>query len=627
MKSNEKNISNDSFIESDSKFTEQLKQQKEGEVNIFGTLWNMIKIHQIEMIKSISFGVLSGLFQLSPAIFIALIAYYLQKGELTFAIYSAVAMIIGAICSVVLFALSTLTSHSIAAEVQATVRNTIANKLSRVSLGYFQNHSRESIKKLMIDDVGDLEDGVAHLIPELTSALVTPLCTLILMSFLHPLLALAAILPTLAGFITFALIISSSDINERFYHSKTHITETLDEVIGAIPTVKSYNKGDSALKRVHQSFNGFKMIIDDWIDAMMVKNSWFYLLTSSNLFIVAPLGFFLYQDKSLSLALLIFFLLASLSFSTMTSSLFGLMSRMRAQEGAIKRYCALMEEDVLDVPNRCLDDQVNGYHITFDDVSFNYVTSQKKRAHTLRDRVDVKASPQSFIKNLNLSIPEQSFTAIVGPSGSGKSTLAYLLARFWDVQSGNITIGGVDLRALSVNKLSSLTAFVLQDVFIFTRSVADNICLGKPNASREEIISAAKAAHAHEFILLLPKGYDTILHNGGGLSLGQKQRISIARALIKDSPILVLDEATAYADPQSEAEVQKALNHLMKNRTVIVIAHRLSTITAANQIIYLENGSIVEKGTHKELLIVNKCYASQWNSHMKAKNFTINGQR
>ncbi|MFT6202204.1 MAG: ATP-binding cassette subfamily B protein [Candidatus Endobugula sp.] len=622
----------------------QSRPPKKSRVSILGTLWRLISVHRMAMIKSIAYGVFSGLLQLSPAICIALIAYYLQQGEHTFAIYCSIAMIIGALGSAALFALSTLTSHAIAAEMQATVRTTIADKLSRVSLGYFQRNSRESIKRLVVDDVSDLEDGVAHLIPELTAALATPVCIIMAMCFLHPVLAFAAVLPTMAGFATFAVIIrSSGELNERFYRSKTHITETLDEVIGAIPTVRSYNRGDSALTRVYQSFGGFKALIDDWIEAMMVKNSGFYLLTSSNLFIVAPVGLFFYQEQSITFPLLLFFLLASLSFNTMISSLFGLMSRMRAQEGAINRYCALMGEDELAEPNTCVDLQVNGFDIVFNNIDFTYATPPKMSCSlSVDDYVDnyvdnsvdsnvdsnIDSNPQqTLIKGLNLSIPGKSFTAIVGPSGSGKSTLAYLLARFWDVQSGSITIGGIDIRELSVGKLCSLTTFVLQEVFIFTRSIRDNICLGKPNASQEEIIVAAKAAYAHEFIVALPKGYDTILHNGEGLSLGQKQRISIARALMKDAPILVLDEAMAYADPQSEAEVQKALNYLMKKRTVIVIAHRLSTITGANQIVYIENGTVVEQGTHEELLMLNSRYASQWRHHIKAKEFTLNSQR
>lgn len=601
--------------------------EEEKDVNAVSVLWYMIRAHRPAMFKAITYGILSSALQLGPAVGVALVVDALYKGDTMIAIYYALAIVVSAVLSAILFAFSTLNSHIIAADTQAEIRKIIAEKLFRVPLGYFRRHSRESIKKLIIDDVGDLEDGIAHLIPEFTSALITPLCILLVMLFLHPLLALAAILPTLLGFMAFAIIIRGcGEINQRFYHSKTDISETIDEVIGAIPTVKSYNKEGSVLKRVNQSFVAFKALIDDWIDAMMVKSSWFYLLTSSNLLIVAPIGYWLYQNNVISFSLLIFFLLASLSFSTMTSALFGIMTRMRGQEGAIKRYQALMSEPELDVLKPCQDGQIRDHTIAFKEVSFSYLSAPNKQRRQNQHQphfLEKKHTLDTLFKNLNLQLPQGSFTAIVGPSGSGKSTLAYLLARFWDVQAGSITIGGVDIRNLSTEKLSGLTAFVLQDVFIFTRSVRDNIALGKSGASQDDIVAAAKSAYAHEFIQALPQGYDTVLNNGYGLSLGQKQRISIARALIKNAPILLLDEATAYADPQSEVEIQKALNHLMRDRTVVVITHRLSAITGADQIFFLNNGEIVEQGTHESLVQRNDLYASQWRSHMIAKNFTL----
>lgn len=604
----------------------------EGSVNVFPVLWQMIRAHRSKMFFSISYGVLSGMLQVSPAIFVALIVYALQNGDMTQAIYYAIGMIIAAVLCAGLYALSTLVSHIIAAEVQASVRGIIAEKLSQVPLGYFQKNSRESIKKLIIDDVEELEDGVAHLIPELTSALVTPCLIVCLMLWLDPLLALMAVFPTVAGFFAFAIIIRGGDaLNDRFYQAKTQITETLDEVVSAIPVVKSYNRGDSALKRVHQSFSGFKALVDEWIEAMMVKSSWFYLLTSSNLLLVGPVGYWLYLEQKLSLSMFVFFILTSLSLSTLTASLFGIMSRLRGQEGVINRYCKLMSEPEFKPVSAPLDDEVNGYEVSFEAVHFSYDSHELNTVEGGKQRVPPNANQEAVsdghlpvvIENLSLRLPQGSFTAIVGPSGSGKSTLAYLLARFWDVQRGAVCIGGVDIRQLSAKKLATLTAFVLQDVFIFTRSVRDNICIGMPQASDEQVIAAAKAAYAHEFIMALPQGYDTVLTDGNGLSLGQKQRLSIARAVMQDAAVLVLDEATAYADPQSEAEVQKALSRLMRGRTVMVIAHRLSTITAADQIIYIDRGKILEKGSHDELLSLDGQYASQWQRHTKAKAFKV----
>jgi ATP-binding cassette subfamily B protein IrtA len=595
-------------------------------VNVFSQLWQMIDQHRLRMALSVMFGVLSSVLQLSPAVFVALIIAALEIGDISTATYYAVGLIIASIVCAALFSLSTLFSHLIAVEVQANARKSIADKLANVPLGYFQRFSRDTIKKLIMDDMTDLEDGVAHLIPELTAALVAPILIIIIMFFLSPLLALAAVFPTLVGFIMLAIILrDSGELNSRFYHAKANITQTMDEVISAIPEVKTYNHEDSALKTVHHSFMGLKTMLDDWIEIMMVKNSWFYLFTNSNLLLVAPLGYYLYQQQLISLSIYVFFLLASLSFGTITSTFFSLMTRLKGQEGAINRYCALMAESELPMQSVPSDHKVSGHAVEFDSVFFRY--DEAVRIESAQDggsssRQQTMLSPW-VIDNVSLTLTQGSFTALVGPSGSGKSTLAHLVARFWDVQIGSVCIGGIDIRQLSADKLALLTSFVLQDVYIFSQTVRQNICLGRPDADEADMIAAAKSAQAHEFIMCLPQGYDTMLTDGEGLSVGQKQRLSIARALIRNAPILILDEATAYADPQSEVEVQRGLSHLIKGRTVLVIAHRLSTITTADQIVFLDHGKIIEKGKHEELLALNGRYAAQWRQHIKAKEFKL----
>ena len=248
------------------------------------------------------------------------------------------------------------------------------------------------------------------------------------------------------------------------------------------------------------------------------------------------------------------------------------------------------------------------YDISFDNVTFSY-TGQKK---------DV------VLHNLNFKIPENSFTALVGPSGGGKSTIAKLIARFWDTTNGAIYIGDTNIKNIPLKQLSNFVSFVTQDNFLFNCSLKENIRLGNPNASDEEIYAAAKAACCDDFITKLPNGYDTSAGEAGkSLSGGEKQRISIARAILKNAPIIILDEATAFTDPQNEEQIQKSIAALTKGKTLLVIAHRLSTIQNANQIIVLESGKILDSGTHNDLLKNCTLYRTMWEAHIGAKHWAV----
>lgn len=339
----------------------------------------------------------------------------------------------------------------------------------------------------------------------------------------------------------------------------------------------------------------------------MVKTNWFTVFASSNLIFVVPLGIYLLATDAVSIPVFVFFILAAMALGTIIASLFSVMNRIRKQEGIVERYKVIMSQPELtqvasseaQIPSDC--------SIHFKDVTFSYDETK-------------------ILDQFSLNIPQGSSVAFVGPSGSGKSTLARLLARFWDVDQGSIQLGGVDLRKIESETLSEHLSFVFQDVFLFSRSVADNLRIGKPDATMDEIIDAAKAAQAHDFISELNDGYDTVLQGGDGLSVGQKQRLSIARAILKNAPVLVLDEATAFADPENEREVQKAIANLAKGKTLIVIAHRLSTIRNIEKIVFVDNGKIIESGTHDELVKKDGSYSKQWKAHKAAQSFRMSNR-
>lgn len=572
---------------------------------VFGGLWSLISTHKLAMYIAILCGVISAILQIGPPVFAALIVKAIEDGDKNLALLYAGAMLASGLLVALLYMASTITSHLIAANIQMQVRQNIADKLKSVPLGYFSKFSSTDLKKILIDDIERMEDGIAHLIPETTATIVGPLFIAIVMFFVDWRLALAALLPIIVGYIILIFTMSGQEkITNDFYKAQADISSTMGEVVSAIPVVKIYNHGDSSLRRAKASFDNFRNLVDEWIETTVVKSNWFLLLTSSNFLFITPLSLYLIYLEEITLPKVIFFHLGALALGMVVTLMFGVMNRFRLQEGVISRYQLLMSQPTLVEPLVSELENPQGSNIEFKEVEFGY-------------------DNQLLFNGLNLTIAQGSSLALVGPSGSGKSTIARLLARFWDVDAGAITIGNIDIRNIGATRLYQLLSFVFQDVFLFSRSVKDNIKIGKPDASDQQVVAVAKLAQVDEFIQNLPDGYETIISPDNSFSVGQKQRLSIARALLSDAPILVLDEATAFADPENEFKIQQAITSLVKDKTLIVIAHRLSTIQHFDQIAFIKNGTIVEKGTHQELLALQGEYAKQWAAHLNAKSFQL----
>lgn len=571
--------------------------------NVLGVIWGMIAVYRVRMWLAIALGVSSALLLIVPPFAAAGIIGALLEGNQNAAIWWAVAMLASAVGSTGLFGLSTTVSHLIAADAQRDQREAIGDKLKRVPLGLFSSLSPVELRQLLVDDVEKIEDGIAHLIPEITAAFIGPFVLLLVMIFLDWRMGVAAAIPTIAGFVIMSWIMKKGvEPNNEFNAAQAGIASTMGEVVKAIPVVKTFNEGDAALARADRAVKRFQDVVDSFIEWSIVPSNWFFLLATSNVIIVTPLSLWLMAQGSVELPEVVFFHLGAMSLALLLSGLFGITNRLRNQEGVVARWLALQSQP--DLPMVTEGPSPVGADVRFENVTFAY------------DEVDV-------IQGLNLDVPAGSSLALVGPSGSGKSTLARLLARFWDVSEGRILVGGADVRDIQPEVLAGHMSFVFQDVFLFSRSVSDNLRIGKPDATDEEIAAAAKAARADEFIEALPDGYDTVIGAKLGLSLGQKQRLSIARAILRDAPILVLDEATAFADPENEREVQLALSALTKDKTLIIIAHRLSTIQNADAIAFIQNGEVAEYGAHAELLAKDGLYAAQWNTHAEARSFKL----
>lgn len=571
--------------------------------SVLGVIWGMIAKYRARMWLAIVLGVASSLCLTIPPFAAAGITAALLEDAQGRALVWAGVMVGAAIGATALFGLSTTVSHYIAADAQKDQREAIGDKLGRVPLGVFSRISTVELRQLLVDDVEKIEDGIAHLIPESTAAFVGPAVLFLAMMVVDFRLGIAAAVPTIAGFVIMSQIMKRGvEPTNEFNASQADIAATMGEIVKAIPVVKTFNEGEAALARADAAVDRFQNVVDRFIEWSVVPSNWFFLLATSNLILVTPLSIWLLERNAVTLPEVMFFHLGAMSMALLLSGLFGVTSRLRMQESVVARWLALQRQP--DLPRAADGQAPQSADVRFEKVCFGY-------------------EDKMVIEDLDMGIPAGSSLALVGPSGSGKTTLARLLARFWDVDTGRITLGGVDLRELPPEILAANLSFVFQDVFLFSRSVRDNLAIGKPDATDAEIEAAARAARAHDFVADLPDGYDSVIGAKLGLSLGQKQRLSIARAILRDAPVLVLDEATAFADPENEYEVQQALSALTRDKTLIVIAHRLSTIRHADSIAFIENGRLIERGTHDELLERNGAYAAQWASHFAARSFKL----
>lgn len=394
------------------------------------------------------------------------------------------------------------------------------------------------------------------------------------------------------------------DKNVQFQKTQTTtkvLNDTAVEYVGGIEVIKAFGKAESSYKRFADAAKENANSFIEWMRACVIPFSLGMVIAPATLLSVLPTGALFTMNGSLSLTEYIMILIISCG---LISPLITVMSYNDDITKATSIFTEI--DDILNLTELKrpeISNKLNTVHdITLNNVSFGY--GEKEVLH-----------------NFSLKIPDGTVTALVGPSGSGKSTVARLIASLWDVQGGNIKIGGVDIRDMSLSDYNAQIAYVSQDSFLFNTSIRENIRMGKPSASNEEVEKIARKSGCYDFIMGLENGFDTIVGGSGAhLSGGERQRISIARAMLKNSPILILDEATAYTDPENEAIIQKSISELSKEKTLIVIAHRLSTIIDADQIVVIKDGNIEAKGTHTELLNSSSLYKNMWKAHIYARD-------
>lgn len=510
---------------------------------------------------------------------------------------------------------SGLMSHMAAYRILYSLRVRLAEHIGTLPLGYLNHTSTGAVKKTLEQNVEKLEGFLAHQLPDLVNVFVTALFTILVMLAVHPWLTLAAIAPLVLGF-WLQMQKRSGKAAEtsarKYYDALEKIQASTIQYVKGIPAVKVFGKTVYSFRKFYGDMLSYRDYCVGYTDHFQNTYIAAKILLNSTLFCIVPVGILLLGEGPVSLAFsqsLLFFIILAPGVASPMFRLMGFASSIADISEAVARIDTILEQRP--IKEASSPKIPSAYDIEFEQVSFSYQEGEDLSRDVLSD-VSFKAV-------------EGSITALVGPSGSGKSTVANLIPRFWDVQRGTIRIGGVDVQQIATSDLMNLVAFVFQDTFLFYDTLYENIRAGKENASREEILAAAKAAQCHEFIERLENGYDTVIGRGGvHLSGGEEQRICVARAILKNAPILVLDEATAFADPENEYHMQLALRELMKEKTVIMIAHRLQTIQNAHQILVMNQGKIWDRGTHTSLLQSPRgLYKKLWDAYRAAADWKI----
>lgn len=527
------------------------------------------------------------------------------------AVWALVAMISGILT---MFG-SSMLSHVSAFRILYNLRMRLAKHLAKLPMGYHTSKSTGSIKKTLEFSVEKIEGFVAHQIPDLVGAFALPLVMLIAMFILDWRLALATSVPIICAYALQMAVFSGKNGEKfmRFYHDSLEEMNTNGvEYVNGMPAVKVFGLTVHTFKAFRNSITNYKDQILKYTRYCKTPYLVFQIILTSIAAFIIPIGVFILSgnpaNQAFALTLLLFMILAP-GLSNPMMKLMYLGGNMRMISEGVVRMDAIFDEKPM--PEPAQPKKPVGYDIEFKNVSFSYDSQESAtRKYALSD--------VSFVAR------EGKMTALVGPSGGGKTTIASLIPRFWDIEEGNILVGGSNVKDIGTEKLMEAVSFVFQDVHLFYDTIEENIRMGNTRGGRDDVIAAAKAAYCHDFIMQLPLGYQTKIGEGGTyLSGGEAQRISIARAILKDSPVLVMDEATAFADPENEALIQQALSSLIKSKTVIVIAHRLYTIRQADQILVIDEGSIVERGRQEQLIALNGLYKNMWDAHLDAGDWEI----
>ena len=559
--------------------------------------------HGGQYVLSVVLAVIGVAFSLAPYFVVIGIVQGLMGGVKDFAFYMNCCLIMAALWlgRVLFHALSTATSHKATFAVLGEIRKRCMEKLTRMPLGTVLEQSSGALKNTLIERIDSIETTLAHIVPEFTANLLIPIIILVYIFTIDWRMGLASLATVPLGMFCYVFMMAGS---AKFYQRTVTATKALNdtavEYIGGIQVIKVFGKTKSSYERfVHDAYEAAHSFID-WMRASILPFTFAMVIMPATMVSVLPIGGLLVRNGSLSAEDFVTVIILSVGVITPIITMMSYSDDFRTMGTIFGEVRAILDAPEMNRPAEGGAPAKNDLELR--DVHFGY--QEKEVLH-----------------GVSMSIPEGSFVAFVGPSGSGKSTIARLIASLWDVSGGSIRMGGQDIRQIPQEAYADRIAFVSQDNYLFNMTVRENIRIGRPSATDAEVEEAARQSGCHEFIMGLEKGYDTMVGSSGGhLSGGERQRISIARAMLKAAPVVILDEATAYTDPENEAVIQRSVSKLTEGKTLIVIAHRLSTVMDADRIYVICDGVIDDQGTHEELLQHHGLYEAMWNAHMEVKD-------
>ncbi|HGE7634347.1 TPA: ABC transporter ATP-binding protein [Streptococcus pyogenes] len=515
------------------------------------------------------------------------------------------AVFLGFLASILFHEISTIISHNLAYRIIEDKRKLLADKLSKISMGEVERKSSGQWSQFMVETLDKMEKPIAHVIPEVIANIFIPIVLIITIFIMDWRIGIANLLTIPLGLLFSMLMMRGyEEKSKRYQEAAKAMNTTMVEYVNGIKVIKAFNKSASSFGKFRKTVEENKNAMLDWYLSVCFSMTATMETIPSTMVFVLPASLYFFMKGSVEVGTLITCIL--LSYASY-KPLIKAMSHMET----IANIKVVFEEikKIMEIPNLKRGEElrdIKSYDVEFKDVTFAYEESK------------------NVLNNISFKANENELTAIVGNSGSGKSTITKLIAGFWNVSNGEILIGKTNLNELPLKQNMELVSYVSQENFLFNKTILENLKMAKEDASMDEIKEACEKASCYNFIKSLPNGYETIVGKGGAnLSGGEKQRIAIARCFLKNSPIVLLDEATAYSDPDNESVIQQSIDKLIKDKTVIMVAHRLSTIVNANKIIVVDNGEVIEEGTHKQLLELNGRYKKMWDVYTESKEIEV----
>lgn len=566
-------------------------------------LWNMGETEHRKLKLAIIMAVIG--------VACSMLAYYgaakmivaLLEGNKDFSFYIRWCLIAlcGYVIRAVFYACALSKSHQATFSIMKNIRIKFMHKLAKLPMGTLLDMPSGQMKQIIVDQVEGMERPLAHLLPEMTSNILAPILVIIYLFVIDWRMALVSLVSLPIG-MAFSMLIMK-DYAEKYKGSvetTQRMNNTIVEYIHGIEVIKAFNQGQHSYEKYHHAVMDNANYFYQWMKSCQLPMAAFQVIAPSTLVTVLPVGLLLTMNGSLAVNDFIMIMILSLGIVEPILAASAFIDDLAKVGTTVDTLETILNSSEQNHSKQRVD--IKNTDIEIKNVSFSYHQGEE------------------IIHDVNLSISPHTMCAFVGPSGSGKSTITKLIAGFWDVHQGSIALGGYDLQNIPLNQLNEQIAYVSQDNYLFNTTILENIRMGNIQASDEEVMTAAKAAGCDDFIQQLEHGYDTLCGGSGThLSGGERQRIAIARAILKDAPIIILDEATAYIDPENEAIIQKAVTRLVKNKTLIIVAHRLSTIIDAHQIVVVNKGYIEANGTHQQLLQTCSLYQDMWRAHVGAK--------